>query len=121
MRRLLVILALTVGCSRGDAGHRRPAPVLSPAVAAIAARDAGPPPARTQLGVPACDAYLDELARCIHRMDRAAQPAARKLLDDQRRAWAASARSIDANATLAQACKAAADAARSATSGIGCF
>src|SRR5262249_25326527 len=77
MRLLLVAFALAAGCSQDDVRHQRPAPVLSPA--AVAAPDAG---ARAALGVPACDAYLEELARCIHKMDKAAQPAARAFLED---------------------------------------
>jgi hypothetical protein len=115
MRRLLVALALAApGCSHEDAGHRRLDPIV------VAPHDAGPVTPRATLGVPVCDAYLDDFARCIHKMDRAAQPAARKLLDDTRRAWSQSARSVEGNVVLSQACKLASDAARAATAGMGC-
>ncbi|HKA86069.1 MAG TPA: hypothetical protein VKE22_00335 [Haliangiales bacterium] len=115
MRLLLVAFALAAGCSQDDVRHQRPAPVLSPA--AVAAPDAG---ARAALGVPACDAYLEELARCIHKMDKAAQPAARRFLEDTRRAWAQSARAVDGSGALSSACRLASDAARNATAGLGC-
>ncbi len=117
MRRLLVALALAAGCGNEDAGHQRREPV--PSAVHVAAADAAPA-ARATVGVPACDAYLEDFARCIHKMDKAAQPAARRFLEDTRRVWWQSAHSVDGSGSLAQACRMASDAARNATAGLGC-
>jgi len=78
------------------------------------------PIARDTVGVPVCDAYIEDFARCMRKMDRAAQPAARRALDSLRRSWVLSSRSGDGGASLAHACQMATEAARAATAGIGC-
>ena len=78
------------------------------------------PIARDTVGVPACDAYLEDFARCIRKMDRAAQPAARRALESLRRSWVLSSSSGGGGGSLAHACQMATEAARAATAGIGC-
>ncbi len=78
------------------------------------------PIVRGSVGVPACDAYLEDFARCIRKMDRAAQPAARRALESLRKSWVLSSSTGGGGGSLAHACQMATEAGRAATAGIGC-
>src|SRR5262245_59348913 len=115
VRPAVLAFVLLLACGRGEPDpHQQRRPVVT-----VAAPDAVPI-VRDTVGIPACDAYLDDFGRCIRKMDKAAQPAARRALDGLRRSWVASSRSPDGRAALAHACPMATEAARAATAGIGC-
>lgn len=115
VRPLVLAVVLLSGCGRSEPepSRGRHPPVLVPSADAA-------PVVRDTVGVPACDAYLEDFARCIRKMDKAAQPAARRALESLRKSWVLSSSSVGGSGPLAHACQMATEAARSATAGIGC-
>ena len=146
MRSLVLVLLLAAGCK--DKGAT-PTVVSDAARPSVVAADAQPsqanptpearpdgaanapdaakgevppplPPGAKLVGVEACDEYLDKMARCITKLSPESAEPLKAAMDDSRRAWQETAQTEEGRAALADACKSALDAARSAAEAMGC-
>jgi hypothetical protein len=128
MKRVLVAaLLLAAACKETP-------PAATVRDAAAAALDAAPsqanPPAdgatataptgATVIGVEACDEYLEKMARCIAKLSPESAEPVKRAMDDTRKAWQDSARTEQGRTALADACRAALDAAKSSAEAMGC-
>ena len=116
MRIRLVLFLLVAACSgKGDTERKTPEKVAAPAAASL------PKPAPgAALGVPECDGYRDKMLKCIAKLGPDAAGPAKSDLEDTWSAWQSAGQAPDGKAALAQACKAAADAARPVYAPSGC-
>jgi hypothetical protein len=81
---------------------------------------AGDAAAATSIGVPACDEYLDKVARCISTLSEESANAMRETAAESRRAWQELAATEDGRAVLADACKAALETTEASARAAGC-
>ena len=78
-------------------------------------------PGLESVGVPECDDYLRNYIRCIEAtMPEASRKPMRDAMTDAAKAWRDAAANPGTSAALAEGCRAATDAARSAFSTMGC-
>jgi hypothetical protein len=78
-------------------------------------------PGIESVGVPECDDYLRNYMRCIEdSMPEGSRATMRDAMKDVAKAWRDSAGHPGSTAALAEGCRAAGDAARSAFSSMGC-
>ena len=99
------------------------APATPPAAAPVT-----PPPAATAapatadaVGVPECDNYINKYMACVSgKVPEASRAQLQASLDQMRQAWKQAAATDAGKASLAQACTAANDAAKSSMSAFGC-
>lgn len=104
-----------------------PAPAATPATPPAAA-PATPPPAAApapatadSIGVPECDNYITKYMACVSgKVPEASRAQLQASLDQMREAWKQAAATDAGKASLAQACTAANDAAKSSMSAFGC-
>ena len=102
-----------------------PAPATAPATPAAAPT---PPPAATtapatadSVGVPECDNYINKYLACVSgKVPEASRAQLQASLDQTRAAWKQAAATPDGKASLAQACTAANDAAKTSMQAFGC-
>lgn len=74
-----------------------------------------------RIGVAECDDYLQKYEACLHdKIPEAARASLRSSLDTTRASWRNAAATPEGRAGLAQACRAARDAARQTMSAYGC-
>ncbi|HSX60847.1 MAG TPA: hypothetical protein VLF18_11660 [Tahibacter sp.] len=102
-----------------------PAPATAPATPPPAAAPATPPPTTTaavdSVGVPECDNYITKYMACVSgKVPEASRAQLQASLDQMRTAWKQAAATDAGKASLAQACTAANDAAKSSMSAFGC-
>jgi hypothetical protein len=136
----LIAFTLLVGCKEKDKpavpDAPPPAPPPSadarPSMASTAPADAGTPPrpmdaapetappSGKTVGVPACDEYLDKMARCIAKLSPESREPLAAGMEDSRKAWQSTAATAEGRAALVDACKAALDAAKTAATAMGC-
>ncbi|TDR42426.1 hypothetical protein DFR29_1089 [Tahibacter aquaticus] len=105
-----------------------PAPATAPATPPPAAAPAAtPPPAAAapatadSVGVPECDNYITKYVACVSgKVPEASRAQLQASLDQMRAAWKQAAATTDGKASLAQACAAASDAAKTSMQAFGC-
>jgi hypothetical protein len=116
-------LALT-GCKPKMEPAATPAPsAMAPMAAEAPAATPPAPPAETagQIGVAACDEYLDKWENCLAtKVTGDARDQVRVALDASRDAWKRAAATPDGKAGLTAACEQAADLAKMQVSAYGC-
>ena len=96
-------------------------PDASPAAPDASKAEAPPPPPGGKLvGIEACDEYLDKMARCIGKLSPESAEPLKQAMDDSRKAWQETAQTAEGRTALADACKSALDAAKSAAEAMGC-
>ncbi|GMV31892.1 MAG: hypothetical protein AMXMBFR59_40170 [Rhodanobacteraceae bacterium] len=103
-----------------------PAPAATPATPPAAAP--ATPPAATpapatadSIGVPECDNYITKYMACVSgKVPEASRAQLQASLDQMREAWKQAAATDAGKASLAQACTAANDAAKSSMTAFGC-
>uniref|UniRef100_UPI0021491425 hypothetical protein n=1 Tax=Tahibacter caeni TaxID=1453545 RepID=UPI0021491425 len=100
-----------------------PAPAAAPATTPTPPPAATPAPAATAdaIGVPECDNYINKYMACVSgKVPEASRAQLQASLDQMRQAWKQAAATEAGKASLAQACVAANDAAKSSMSAFGC-
>lgn len=101
-----------------------PAPATAPATpppAATPAPAAAAPATADSVGVPECDNYITKYVACVSgKVPEASRAQLQASLDQMRAAWKQAAATPDGKASLAQACTAASDAAKSSMQAFGC-
>lgn len=103
-----------------------PAPATAPATPPPAAAPAAAPAATApvtadSVGVPECDNYITKYVACVSgKVPEASRAQLQASLDQMRAAWKQAAATPDGKASLAQACTAANDAAKSSMQAFGC-
>lgn len=102
-----------------------PAATTAPATPPPAAAPVTPPPAAPatadSVGVPECDNYINKYTACVSgKVPEASRAQLQASLDQMRQAWKQAASTDAGKASLAQACTAANDAAKSSMSAFGC-
>ncbi len=74
-----------------------------------------------EVGVPACDEYVQKYSRCVEeKMPEAARESMRDALRHSAKAWKDAAANPGVRDALAEACKSALDTAKEATAAMGC-
>jgi len=109
------ICLAVVGCNPEEAPPpTTPPPAATPAPAETAV-------AVDSIGVPECDNYITKYLACVSgKVPEASRAQLQASLDQMRQAWKQAAATPDGKASLAQACVAASDAAKSSMSAFGC-
>ncbi len=92
----------------------------APADAAMPAADAAPV-AADSTGVAECDDYLTKYLACVNdKVPAASRAAMQQGIDQAKAGWVQAAATPEGKAGLAQACKAASDAAKASMKAFGC-
>lgn len=102
-----------------------PAPATTPAAPPAAAPAPAPaataPATADSVGVPECDNYITKYLACVSgKVPEASRAQLQASLDQMRAAWKQAAATPDGKASLAQACTAANDAAKTSMQAFGC-
>ena len=104
----------TAACSTGDPAAGAKSKEAAPAQAATA-------PAGDSIGVAECDQYLAAYESCLKdKVPAAAREMMKTSFDSTRASWRQAASTPEGRAGLANACKAARDAARQSMGSYGC-
>lgn len=134
MNRFVRPLIVTCAVLALAACQKQPEPAKPAAAPAPAAAPTTPPPAATpaaapaqataavdSVGVPECDNYITKYLACVSgKVPEASRAQLQASLDQMRQAWKQAATNEAGKASLAQACTAASDAAKSSMSAFGC-
>lgn len=112
--------AFVVAC--GESQPAKTAPAATPAAQAPAAPPAAAAAApAAEFGVPECDEYLTKYLTCIDsKVPEAARASVRQGLDQTKAGWKQIAATPEGKAGLANACKQATEAAKTAMTAYGC-
>jgi hypothetical protein len=134
-RPLIIACAVfaLAACQQQEAAKpAAPAPAATPAATPPPAAPATPPPAAAapapaaavtvdSVGVPECDNYITKYLACVSgKVPEASRAQLQASLEQMRTAWKQAAATDAGKASLAQACTAANDAAKSSMSAFGC-
>lgn len=132
-RPLLIATALLAlsACQKEEPAKpaAAPAPATTPAAPPAAAPAAAPattpaaaaPATADSVGVPECDSYITKYLSCVSgKVPEASRAQLQASLDQMRAAWKQAAATPDGKASLAQACTAANDAAKTSMQAFGC-
>src|SRR5512145_1160534 len=110
------VMSVVVGCGGAK-------PEAKGAAAAPSAQAAQPKTASAggEIGIPECDTYMTKYRECIEvKVPDSVKGTMRQSFDDATKAWKEAAKTPAAREGLAQACRQATDAARTAMQSFGC-
>jgi len=111
------VMSVVVGCG----GAKPEAKGATPAPSAQAAQPRTASAASGEIGIPECDNYMTKYRECIEdKVPDTLKGTMRQSFDDVTKAWKEAAKTPQARESLAQACRQATDAARTAMQSFGC-
>lgn len=125
----ILSLALVAACEKKEETTQNPnEPVVAakpgePAAPSATAPGAPAAPiaaAGEAIGVAECDAYVTKYQACLDKVPADQKPTLQKTFEDQKTAWKTAATTPEGKTGLAQACTAAIESAKTATSAYGC-
>jgi hypothetical protein len=122
MKSRISILGVLVVVAAACGGHETtPPPATQPPAAAAPATTAPAASGAAEFGVPECDDYLKKYMACIDsHVPEAGRAMMRQQLDQTKEQWKQAAATAEGRSALGVGCKAAMDAARTATAAYGC-